>query len=191
MTRAVSALMGTVLFAALLIATAGFESLLLDRDVISEPDAGTLLGPAMAAAALLVVLLALMRSAAVADRAEGRAPESRGTFPAQPADGVGPGRPAPTGTADGPGAGAPRTPAPRLLPPALVTALLVWAAMVVVGSVGYALVRDDGAAAVLFAGRYVLSPFVLGSALWAGLVVLGVAAASRVDPSRGSPRSFD
>ena len=57
MTRAVYALMASVLFGALLVATAGFESLLLDRDVIGEPDAGPFLGPAMGGAALLVVLL--------------------------------------------------------------------------------------------------------------------------------------
>ena len=191
MTRAVYALMGSVLFAALMIATAGFESLLLDRDVIAEPDAGTLLGPAMAAAAFLVVLLALMRSAAVADHADDRAPEVRGTFPAQPLDEAPARSHGPAGSGSGGRPPASAVAPPRAVPAAVVTAVLVWAAMLVVGSVGYGVVRDEAVWVLLFAGRYALSPFVVGSALWGGLVVLGVVAASRADPSRGAPRSFD
>jgi len=183
MTRAVFALMGTVLYAALVITSAGFESLLLDRDVIAERDAGTLLGPSMVAAAVLVVLLSLLRSAALADSVEGRAPEVRGTFPAQPASEVPatPSRPGPRG----PGGEAPASrPAPPRLPTtALLTALLVWVVMVVTGSVGYGLVRDDLVAVALFAGSHALSPFVLGSAAWAALVVVGTVALSRVQPS--------
>jgi len=51
--RILSALMAVV-YGAALIATWGFTSLLLDADVIAEKDAGPLLGPAMAAAAILV-----------------------------------------------------------------------------------------------------------------------------------------
>lgn len=69
-----------------------------------------------------------------------------------------------------------------LLPTAITTAALVYLAMLLVGSVWYGLVRDDLFWATLFAGRYALSPLVLGSALWAGLVVAGTVAVSRVEP---------
>jgi hypothetical protein len=154
MNRAVYAVMGTVLFAALIITTAAFESVLLDRDVISEPDAGTLLGPAMFAAAVLIVLLSLLRSAAVADAVDGAAPTMRGAVHAP------------------------------LLPTAVATTVLVYLGMLLVGSVWYGLVRDELVSTALFAGRYALSPLVLGSALWAGLVVAGTIAVSRVEARR-------
>lgn len=47
-----------IAYPALLIALWGFTTLLLDRDFITEPDAGPLLGPAMALAATLVVFFA-------------------------------------------------------------------------------------------------------------------------------------
>ena len=95
MSRAVYAVMGTVLFGAIVIMVAGFEALLLDRDPIDEPDAGTLLGPLMVAAAVLVVLLSLLRSAPLSDARDDRAPEVRGTFPAQPLPDARPARPGP------------------------------------------------------------------------------------------------
>lgn len=179
MNRAVYAVMGTVLFAALIIATAAFESVLLDRDVIAEPDAGTLLGPAMFAVAVLIVLLSLLRSAALADAVDGAAPTMRGAFPAQPADD--PARRVATRPALDPDDELRPRHAP-LLPAAITTAALVYLAMLLVGSVWYGLVRDDLFWATLFAGRYALSPLVLGSALWAGLVVAGTVAVSRVAP---------
>ena len=48
-------------YVATLIAVWGFTSLLLDADVITEPDAGPLLGPAMAVTAGVVVSLSLWR----------------------------------------------------------------------------------------------------------------------------------
>jgi hypothetical protein len=51
--RILPALMAVV-YGALLIAAWGFTSLLTDTDVITEPDAGPLLGPAMGLAAVLV-----------------------------------------------------------------------------------------------------------------------------------------
>lgn len=51
--RILPALMAVV-YGALLIAAWGFTSLLTDTDVITEPDAGPLLGPAMGLAAILV-----------------------------------------------------------------------------------------------------------------------------------------
>ena len=50
-----------VVYGAALIATWGFTSLALDADVISEKDAGPLLGPAMAAGAIVVTWAWLMR----------------------------------------------------------------------------------------------------------------------------------
>jgi hypothetical protein len=53
--------LATATYLASLIALWGFTSLALDEDVITEVDAGVLLGPSMAAAATLVVLAALWR----------------------------------------------------------------------------------------------------------------------------------
>jgi len=53
--------LATATYLASLIALWGFTSLVLDEDVITDPDAGVLLGPSMAAAATLVVLAALWR----------------------------------------------------------------------------------------------------------------------------------
>ena len=186
MSRAVYAVMGTVLFVALVITTSAFASLLLDRDVIDEPDAGTLLGPAMVAVAALVVLLTLFRAAALADAAERGAPRLQGTFFAQPVvddDGITPdgvGRDA--GPADL-GADGARVPHPRLLVPALAAAAAVYLAMLVVGSVWYGLVRHEFVSVLLFASHYAMSAFVLGAAVWAGLVVAGVIALGRVAPA--------
>jgi len=57
--RAALPILAAVTYEALLIAIWGFTSLLLDEDVISDPDAGILLGPAMAASAALVVFASL------------------------------------------------------------------------------------------------------------------------------------
>lgn len=191
MSRAVYAVMGTVLFGALVIMVAGFEALLLDRDPIDEPDAGTLLGPLMVAAAVLIVLLSLLRSAALSDARDDRAPEVRGTFPAQPAVFAGP--TGAGGSRSGPGdeAGGSRGPAPHLLVPTIATAALVYVVMLVVGGVVYGLVRQELVWVLLFAARYAVSPFVIGSAICAGLVVAGTLAVSRVDPGRVDPRPFD
>lgn len=63
--RILPALMAVV-YGAALIATWGFTSLALDADVIAEPDAGPLLGPAMAAGAIAATWawLARLRTAA-------------------------------------------------------------------------------------------------------------------------------
>jgi len=184
MTRAVYALMASVLFGALLVATAGFESLLLDRDVIGEPDAGPFLGPAMGGAALLVVLLALMRSAALADARDGGAPEVRGTFPAQPLHDARPARRGPRPGDEGGGVPGPRPAPPSPWPAVVSAAAAVWAVMLLVGSVGYAVVRGEAVWLVLFAARYALSPFVLGAVVCAALVVLGTLLLSRAEPAR-------
>lgn len=54
------AVMVTVLYGAVLVAVFGLVSLALDRDVIGEPDAGPLVGSAMAAVALTVVFLSVL-----------------------------------------------------------------------------------------------------------------------------------
>ncbi|WP_423922092.1 DUF6121 family protein [Frigoribacterium sp. 2-23] len=189
MSRAVYAVMGAVLFVALVITTAAFASLLLDQDVIDERDAGPLLGPAMVAVAALAVLLALFRAAALSDAAERGAPRLQGTFPAQPAvddDGItadGVGRDEPAGAQEARGA---RGTAPSLLVPAVTTAAVVYVAMLLVGSVWYGLQRHEAVAVLLFAAHYAVSVFVIGAAVWAGLVVAGVLALGRVAP--GPPR---
>jgi hypothetical protein len=53
--------MTTVVYVATVIMVFGFLSLFLDRDVIAERDAGTVLGPAMVAAGSLVTFIALLR----------------------------------------------------------------------------------------------------------------------------------
>jgi len=58
--RILPALMAVV-YGSALIATWGFTSLVLDADVIAEHDAGPLLGPAMAAGAVLVTWAWLSR----------------------------------------------------------------------------------------------------------------------------------
>lgn len=52
--------MVTVLYGAILLALDGILSLLVDQDVISEPDAGPLVGPIMAIAALAVVFVSVL-----------------------------------------------------------------------------------------------------------------------------------
>jgi hypothetical protein len=50
-----------IVYGCSLIAAWGFTSLLIDVDVITEKDAGPLLGPAMATAAIVVTFLSLLR----------------------------------------------------------------------------------------------------------------------------------
>ena len=58
MSRWLLATMTSVLFIALVIAVTGFEALLADVEVISQPDATPYLGPAMVLAGATVVFLA-------------------------------------------------------------------------------------------------------------------------------------
>ena len=58
MSRWLIATMTSILFIALVIAVTGFESLLADTEVISQPDATPYLGPAMVIGGALVVFLA-------------------------------------------------------------------------------------------------------------------------------------
>ena len=54
------AVMVTVLYGAILLALDGVLSLLADRDVISEPDAGPLVGPIMAVVALAIMFVSVL-----------------------------------------------------------------------------------------------------------------------------------
>ncbi|GAA3731622.1 hypothetical protein GCM10022239_05270 [Leifsonia bigeumensis] len=54
------AVMVTVLYGAILLAFDGFVSLLADRDVIQEQDAGPLVGPIMAVVALAIVFVSVL-----------------------------------------------------------------------------------------------------------------------------------
>jgi hypothetical protein len=56
-----TAVMTVVVYLATVIMVFGFLSLFLDRDVIAERDAGTILGPSMVAAATIVTFVALLR----------------------------------------------------------------------------------------------------------------------------------
>lgn len=55
--RALAPILGAVTYIALLVGVWGGLSLALDRDVVDYPDAGPLLGPAMAGAAIIVTWL--------------------------------------------------------------------------------------------------------------------------------------
>ena len=54
--------LAAVVYAAAVVALWGLLSLILDREVVDYPDAGPLLGPAMAAAATVVTWLTLLRT---------------------------------------------------------------------------------------------------------------------------------
>ncbi|MBX3091869.1 MAG: hypothetical protein KF801_05100 [Cryobacterium sp.] len=131
-TRAlVVALMATVLYGAVLVALDGFLTLLTNRDVVAERDAGPLVGPAMAVTALAVVFVSV----------------------------VGGLRPA---------SGPRRIPVGR----SLATAFIVYLLGPVAGSIVYVSGQEHLASGVLFFGRYLASPFVICSAVLAGLVIL-------------------
>jgi hypothetical protein len=64
----------------------------------------------------------------------------------------------------------------------VLAAASVYVVMLVVGAVGYTLIRADGAWLVLFVGSYALSPFVLGAAVLAGAAVVVMWASTRGTP---------
>ncbi|PSL36765.1 hypothetical protein CLV49_0363 [Labedella gwakjiensis] len=68
----VVAAFATVLYLALVVCAFGFVSLLADVDVVSRGGTGGLVGPAMVATAVIVVLAALVRDARRAGGAAGR-----------------------------------------------------------------------------------------------------------------------
>lgn len=117
--------MATVLAFALIIAVDGVLSLVTDRDVIVEPDAGPLVAIAMAVTVCALVFGLCLRRV-------------------------------------------PTAIAWRVVVAALGAVVLAPLA----GSVVYALVRSEPAAAIVFFGRYVLDQFVIVTALIAASVVL-------------------
>jgi Family of unknown function (DUF6121) len=127
----VVAVMVAVLYGAVLLAVDGFVSLLVDRDVIIEADAGPLVGPVMAVAALAVVFVSILG----------------GLRPSSAA------RKVPVGRAIG-------------------TVILVYVLGPMAGAAVYAFGQEQLLSAVLFFGRYLTSPFVIASAVIAGLTVL-------------------
>lgn len=124
---AVLPVLAAVTYLAALIALWGVMSLLLDREVVDYPDAGPLLGPAMAAVACAAVWTSL------------RGIRRR------------------------------RTP----WVPAIVSAAEAFAAMVIIGAIGYSITRNDPAWLVLAVAHFVTSPFVLGGALLAAVFAVG------------------
>lgn len=125
------AVMVTVLYGAILLAIDGFVSLLADRDVIQEPDAGPLVGPIMA----LVVLAAVFVSVLGGLR---------------------------------PTLARPAIPVAR----AVVTALLVYLLGPLAGAIVYVAGQEQLLTGVLFFARYLLSPFVIASAVLALVPIL-------------------
>jgi hypothetical protein len=63
--------------------------------------------------------------------------------------------------------------------PALLAAASVYVVVLVIGAVGYAIIRADASWLVLFLGSYALSPFVLGAALLSGVAAVAVWAGTR------------
>ncbi|GAA4674052.1 DUF6121 family protein [Frondihabitans cladoniiphilus] len=74
--------------------------------------------------------------------------------------------------------------APRIPGPAFAAAVFTYLAMLVIGSLGYALIRDEPVWLVLFAARYALSVFVVTTAVWAGVVVAAFLVLARVESAR-------
>ena len=128
-----------VVYGACIVACWGLTSLVTDADVIRYPDAGPLLGPAMALAAGLVALGWFTRVA--------WSPQRRGT--------------------------------------AVLAAVTIWAAMLVVGAVGYTLTRGSVAWLLLFAGDYAASPFLLLPAVLVIPLLFAAGALAR------TPKPFD
>lgn len=72
-----------------------------------------------------------------------------------------------------------------ILRPALAAAAASYVAMLVIGSLLYALQRDEAVWLILFAGRYAPSGFVIVSSIWAGIVVAGFLVLARYDSATG------
>lgn len=125
------AVMVAVLYGAILLATDGIISLISDRDVIVETDAGPLVGPIMAFSALCVVFFSVLGGL----------------------------RPAPGGI---------RISYAR----AITTGLFVYILGPAVGSIVYIFGQEQLLSGLHFFVRYLLSPFVLASALLAILTML-------------------
>ena len=134
--RGLLALGATVLAVALLVFVGGFLSLFLDRDLIEVSDAGTLVGPLMAATTCAVVFSFVFR----------RQPLRLGM---------------------------------RVLSASLWTLIGAPAT----GAIVYSIVRENLAVIPVFFGTFLLSPFVLVSALIAGVVVGLAGLAERARPA--------
>ncbi len=128
--------LAAVTYVALVVAAWGGLSLVLDREVIEYPDAGPLLGPAMAAAAGVTTWLALRRvrrMGSIVILAVGAAAASYG-------------------------------------------------AMVAVGALGYAAARSSAPVALIAAGQFCVSTFVIAAALLSTVLVVAFWAFDRSRP---------
>lgn len=130
---AVVPVFATAAFFAGLVGVWGFTSLILDRDVIDYPDAGLLLGPAMAVTACAVVFVRSWRVR--------------------------------------------RSPTPLLY--GALTALLTYALVLLIGAVGYSTVRGNFGVLPAALIHFGISPFMIGAALLAGIVVAGAGVLTR------------
>jgi len=143
MNRGLPSVLIAVTYGALIIGAWGVTSLVLDEDVMRYPDAGPLLGPAMALGAMAATLgwvVGVRKGWGVGVCAVGAATSS-------------------------------------------------WLAMLVVGAFGYMVTRGVLGWALLFAGQYAASAFVIVPAILAGLVVLVTGALSpRAKPFAAPPR---
>lgn len=154
MSRGLLVIMATVTHLGVVVLTAGLIFFVTNREVIAESDAGTLLGPLMVLGSMAAVFFALARRFGIEDR------DARELRPETQ--------------------GRPR----RILPLALVTVAASYVAMLVIGSLMYAIVRDEAVWLVLFAGRYAGSAFVVASSAEAGVVVASFLVLARLDSAQ-------
>lgn len=135
--------MVTVLYGAILVAVYGFISLFSDRDVITEPDAGPLVGPIMAVTALAILFFSVL-------------------------GGLSPGAVRRPGSTGRQGSAGYRVPVGR----AIGTAASIYLLGTAAGSIVYAFGQSQLLTAVLFFAQYLASPFVISSAIVALVLIL-------------------
>ncbi|WP_162924992.1 DUF6121 family protein [Mycetocola zhujimingii] len=136
----------TFTYFALVVCAFGFISLLTDTEVVARPDAGPLVGPAAAAAAVAVVLFALLGAARQYEAAVRRSAEASLGDPV-------------------------RVPLGR----AISTGIFAWAAYALVGSILYAAAADELFAGMLFAADAILRLYGVAVGVLAVVVYLAFA----------------
>jgi hypothetical protein len=148
----------TFTYFALVVCAFGFISLLTDTEVITQPDAGPLIGPVAIASAIVVVLLMLLSAAR---RYEASVAAARRESVGDPV----------------------RVPLGR----AVTTGILAFFAYVLVGSILYALTADQLFSGLLFAADAVVRLYAVAVGVLAAIVYLAFAlilAAGGAHPAR-------
>lgn len=154
----VLAVFATFTYFALVVCAFGFISLLTDTEVVTQRDAGPLVGPTATAGAVGVVLVALLLAARRYEASVRRANEESIGDPV-------------------------RVPLGR----AISTGIFAWLAYVLIGSILYAVTADQLFAGVLFAADAILRLFGVAIGTLAALVYVAFAlilAAGGAHPAR-------